>query len=81
MTSYVRWSYSSRYSIREVYEYECSTSEPRGCVEKNLPLPIEQGAGWASQLSRTFWRKEILEVPGIELRFLGRPVRNLVITD
>jgi hypothetical protein len=44
--------------------------------EKELSIHIEQGAAGTQNRFRHFWEKKI-SLPGIEYRFLGRPVQSL----
>ena len=47
---------------------------------KELPVIIDKYVEWDSQQVRVFWgiQENVLLLPGMELRPLGRPVRSLV---
>ena len=46
---------------------------------KAMPMPIEEQAGWATELFGCLGvERKLLPLPGIEPRFLGRPTRRLV---
>jgi len=47
---------------------------------KELRCLLNTGAGWHPERGWTFWRekKNLLVLPGIEIRFIGLPLHSLV---